>query len=149
MSSSISDSEKSKHGTIVYADDCPDDQLIFELALSEAGIKNKVTHLRGGAEVLKFLRETKEMPFMIISDVNMHGMDGFALKAEIEKDKELSLKAIPFIYLSTSTSRKDVKTAFYHQAQGYFEKPAKLKDLVRVLKLITEYWIESELPSYY
>jgi CheY-like chemotaxis protein len=149
MNTPNSDSDKVKHGAILYVDDSIDDQMIFKMALAEAGIDNKLILLQDGSEALAFLKETDEIPFMIISDVNMPKMDGFTLKAEIEKDKELSLKAIPFVYLSTSSARKDVKTAFYHQAQGYFEKPPNIRGLAQILNLMKEYWSTSELPSYY
>src|SRR3954468_17917709 len=98
-------SDEIKHGPIMYVEDSCDDQMIFEIALSELGISNKLILLKDGLEAITFLKTMTEMPFIILSDVNMPKMDGFELKQEIEKDKELSLKAIPFIYLSTSTAR--------------------------------------------
>jgi CheY-like chemotaxis protein len=102
-----------------------------------------------GLETLTFLKQMENTPFMIISVINMPKMDGFELKREIENDEILSIKAIPFIFLSASAARKDVKTAFYHQAQGYFEKPSDIEGLAKIIKLMIEYWSTSALPLYY
>jgi CheY-like chemotaxis protein len=149
MSASVPGSGKMKQGIIVYVEDSAEDQLFFEMALKEAQIENKLIMFNDGAEALAFLKKTEELSFIIVSDVNMPKMDGFKLKEEIEADESLRLKAIPFIFLSTSAARQDVKTAFYHQAQGYFEKPSDIGGLVRILKLIAEYWSVSELPALY
>lgn len=149
MSEGIFDSQKMKHGSIIYVDDSIEDQMIFGMALDEAAIENKPTFFNDGSEALAFLKGTKDAPFIIVSDVNMPKMDGFKLKEEIESNEVLRLKAIPFIFLSSSAARQDVKTAFYHQAQGYFEKPSDIGGLAAILKLIKSYWTSSELPSLY
>jgi CheY-like chemotaxis protein len=138
-----------KGGPIVYVEDSGDDRMIFEIALQDLGITNKLILFKDGEEALCFLKSMKEIPFVILSDVNMPKMDGFELKREIESIEELRVLAIPFIYLSTSSARKDVKTAFYHQAQGYFEKPGDIGGLQRIIKLTLDYWSASALPSDY
>jgi len=149
MSARVLDDEKVKHGMILYVEDSIEDQMIFEMAINEAGIENRLTFFNDGADALTFLKETEDVPFLVVSDVNMPRMDGFRLKQEIEGNEYLRMKAIPFIYLSSSSARQDVKTAFYHQAQGYFEKPSDIGGLVKILKLINEYWGISQLPSVY
>jgi CheY-like chemotaxis protein len=55
-------------------------------------------------KALAFLKSTTEVPFLILSDINMPKLDGFALRQKIHVDAQLQLKCIPYLFFSTAVS---------------------------------------------
>ena len=131
---------------ILIIEDNLSDQFMIKLAFKEARITNEIVMAKDGAEALKILKKKSFAPFMIISDVNMPGMNGFDLKKHIDSDKELQAKAIPFIYMSSSMEQAEVDRAFKLHPQGYFPK-GDFENQKKVVELINNYWKESAAPT--
>ncbi len=129
---------------LVEDDEC--DQLFFKKAYEEIGISNKLIIMENGEEALEYLRTNPEIPFMIISDINMPRMNGLELLKEIRTDLRIHLKSIPFIIISSSTSDDEVKTSYNHGVQGYFQKPFKQQDFKKIVSQINDYWISCKHP---
>jgi DNA-binding NarL/FixJ family response regulator len=69
------------------------------------------------------------------------------LKREINKDAVLRSKSIPFIFLSTSASKKEVSAAYELMVQGYFKKPGTFDDIKALLEMILNYWDYCAAPE--
>jgi len=88
-----------------------------------------------GAEALELARASQ--PDLIISDILMPVMDGFALCKEWKKDGLLS--QVPFIfYTATYTSAKDETFALALGAERFLIKPMELKALYSIIEEILE-----------
>ena len=74
---------------------------------------------KSGAEALEAVNEFK--PDVILLDIIMMDMDGYAVLAEIKKDART--RHIPVIILSGLRSREDEEKGFALQAADYIEKP--------------------------
>ena len=61
----------SKNGPIIIVEDDIDDQEMIAEALSAIGVSNEVKIFNGGMEVLEYLLQTQDTPFIIFSDINM------------------------------------------------------------------------------
>ncbi|MEO8770051.1 MAG: response regulator [Ferruginibacter sp.] len=131
---------------VLIEDDKDDCEFIIE-ALAEAGAKNEIRCFNSPIPALEYLRSTKEMPFLIICDINMPHMNGFAFKKIINSDDNLNGKRIPFVFLSTSAQSNLVDQAFHLCVQGYFQKPVAIKEYFDIAKSIIEYWTNSKLPQ--
>ncbi len=127
-------------GPIIIVDDDLDDQEIYADAIKAIGILNEIRFFDGGQQVLNYLHETSEQPFLILSDVNMPGMNGLDLKRKIQEDHYLSEKGIPFIFISTNASKMAVRQAHALSVQGYFEKPNSMEDIKAMLRKLFDYW---------
>ena len=93
--------------------------LYFLQALLKA-FDNETIKATNGIEALELAR--KEPPNIIISDILMPGMDGFALCREWKKDERL--KKIPFVfYTATYTEPKDEEFALSLGAERFLVKP--------------------------
>lgn len=138
------------NGTILLVDDDKANLVLVERAIRKLHYQNKIVFMNNGAEALEYLRDRENpVPFIIISDINMPKMNGLELLRELQEDEFLSQKAIPFVFLSSSSTQAEVKEAYRQNAQGYFEKPVEFRDLVTLIEKVLEYWAKCIHPKLY
>jgi len=133
-------------GPILVVDDDDDDHYILKRVCEKLGVTTPVLFFTDARKVLEHLRSTDEVPFLILSDVNMPVVNGLDLKKSIDEDPALRSKAIPFIFFSTSAMSTIVSDAFGMSAQGFFTKGQSLDELEQTLRVIFEYWSRCERP---
>tara|TARA_R110002124_G_scaffold274866_2_gene444931 strand:+ start:33290 stop:33685 length:396 start_codon:yes stop_codon:yes gene_type:complete len=72
------------------------------------------------------------VPSIILSDIQMPGMDGFTLREKIEsKYPEMN---IPFQYISSTTEKNIIEKANMLSVQKLVHKPAKAEELSDILR---------------
>jgi two-component SAPR family response regulator len=125
-------------GPIVLVDDDLEDQELIQLSLQGLALNREVKMFADAEGALKFLYETHEQPFIIISDVNMPKMNGISFKRKIDDCQTLRAKCIPFVFLSTSTKRMSETCDL--NIQGYFEKGNSIEQLRDTMNIIFQYW---------
>ena len=137
-----------KAGPIVIVEDDMDDQKILDDVLRELNIGNEVIKFTNPFEAFKYLKETTDQPFLILSDVNLPGQSGIEFKWNIDNDTQLRKKSIPFVFLSTSADQKSINDAYTKMTvQGYYKKPNTYDELKGIIKLIIEYWKICKHPN--
>lgn len=129
-----------KSGPLIILEDDPEDRELMVQALQEIGSAHEVRFFGNGRDALYFLMDTREQPHLIISDINMPGMDGLELRRKINESHFLHRKSIPFVFLTTSALPEHVIRAYDLMVQGYFVKPDRLDELVRLMRNLLEYW---------
>src|SRR5690349_8396951 len=129
-----------KSGPILLADDDADDRLLVESVCHSLHYKNPIVHFEHGAQLLEYLLETKEKPFLILCDINMPVMNGLEVRRKIDEHEFLRRKSIPFVFFSTNAVKREVDQAFELTVQGFFEKGNSLQQLTDRLRVILEYW---------
>ncbi len=129
-----------KYGPVIIVEDDEDDREIMEKVFVEMATSFERKYFTNAQEVLNYLITTTVQPFLIISDVNLPGMDGPQFKLTLNKNENLRKKSIPFVFLTTSATRDAVEKAYEMMVQGYFEKPNKSRDMRMLFILILEYW---------
>ena len=128
---------------IVIVDDDIDDCEILIESLHEIGVENEIRYFKNGAIALEYLRTTTEIPFIIISDINMPEMNGLEFRKYMNEDISLRKRKIPFVFMSTSKEHNLLETAFQLDIQGYFQKANNFKSLKEVAQTIIGYWQKS------
>lgn len=131
---------------IYIVDDDSDDEELIRDAFKELKIENELKFFTTAEGVLSELRKD-EIPFIIISDVNLPRMDGFELREEILKESTAKDKSIPFIFWSTSASDAQVKRAYDLSAHGFFLKGRTYAELKEKLQEMVQYWSDSLAPG--
>jgi CheY-like chemotaxis protein len=137
-----------KLGPVVIVDDDTDDQQFYQNAFAELGYKNELVCFTTGAEALTYLYRADVVPFVVISDINMPGMDGFELRDHVLKDQRVSDKCIPYIFLTTPSRSDEVTRAYKKSVQGFFIKPSNMMGIKSFLDLVMKYWQECVTPPY-
>jgi CheY-like chemotaxis protein len=130
--------------SILLVDDHPDfmyylkDSLQGDYALLEA---------TNGKEALEILKD--QQPHLIVSDVMMPEMDGYALCEEIKTNPSFS--HIPIILLTAKSTQQDKLEGLKHGADEYFTKPFNfdiLKSRIEYLLGLREKFIKSYQKSF-
>ena len=120
--------------TVLLIDDDKDDLEMLEQALSGIDIEHRIIEASDGVQglaVLNDLLDKKELPCLIVLDINMPRMDGRETLVNIKSDKQLS--RIPIVIFSTSSSPMD-RTFFERYDTTYFVKPIRFDELKKTAK---------------
>ncbi len=114
---------------ILIVEDSPDIQELLTRLLKSDGYQ--VTCASDGQEALNWLNQTSELPGLILLDLKMPGMDGYAFCAE--RDKTGRLSDIDVVVMSAD-SDLDAKAA-KAGAKGALKKPfGELDDLLSSIR---------------
>ena len=136
-----------KNGPVIVIEDDQDDKEVFEEVFQRLGYSNKLLFFLDGQSALDYLNASDETPFLILSDINMPKLDGFALRQKIKTDAALELKCIPYLFFTTAANQKAVIDAYSMSVQGFFIKPASINDLETTIAAIMEYWRLCSSPN--
>lgn len=110
--------------TVLFIDDEESIRKLVTTALRRAGYD--VTIAQNGYEALARLQEA--IPDLIISDVNMPGLDGLSFLKSLREDDQL--KDIPLILLTARNDTLDIETGFNLGADDYLTKPFEMRELL-------------------
>ncbi|MEN8776195.1 response regulator [Polaribacter sp.] len=89
-----------------------------------------------------FIEIDKEIPDLIILDLNMPDTNGIEFLTILKNDEEL--KHIPVIILTTSNNDKDISECYRLGIAGYVLKPLKYDDYESKIKAVLRYWSLNE-----
>lgn len=103
--------------TILLIEDNADVRLVMEEVLTDAGYKTIMA--TNGEEGIKQATEVK--PDLIVCDIMMPGMDGYAVIGELNRRPET--QGIPFIFMTALADRTDVRKGMDLGADDYITKP--------------------------
>jgi CheY-like chemotaxis protein len=136
-----------QNSPIVLIEDDPDDIEVYEMIFEEFGMKNRLLVFQIAEPALNYLRTTPDSPFLIICDINLPSMNGLVLKRIITMDDMLRKKSIPFVFITTSASKKEIEIAYAETVQGYFVKNDTYDSIKAQLKSILDYWAICRHPN--
>jgi DNA-binding response OmpR family regulator len=118
---------------IVMIDDEPEITSMVSIFLERRGFLTATAN--SGQEGIALINQLG--PDVILLDINMPGMDGFAVLSEIKNSKTTA--AIPVIMLSARSDEIAKVSACALSCQDYFTKPfelaaleAKIKEVLRI-----------------
>ncbi|MEM8884750.1 MAG: fused response regulator/phosphatase [Planctomycetota bacterium] len=110
--------------TVLIAEDSRIQREVLAAKLREAGFQ--VRAAEDGAIALESVRA--ERPTIVISDIEMPNMTGYEFCAAVKSDA--SLRAIPFILLSTLSEPQDIIRGLHCGADNYVTKPYDAEFLI-------------------
>ncbi len=130
------------HGPLLVVEDVPNVLELLELTLRFKGYP--VVTARNGKEALEQI--AKERPALVITDILMPTMDGYALAQRLRTDPQT--RDIPIIFLSaTYVTPEDKAFAISLGAVRFIEKPIDTPDfLLSIAELLTQDSLEIPEP---
>jgi CheY-like chemotaxis protein len=136
-----------KNGPIIVIEDDADDQDFLTEIFQKLNYQNKVLFFFDGQEALDHINTSTDLPFLILSDINMPKLNGFELREKLRTDTKLSNKCIPYLFFSTAGNQKAVIDAYSQSVQGFFVKSSSMVELEKTISVIVEYWRRCAAPN--
>jgi CheY-like chemotaxis protein len=135
------------NGPVIVIEDDIDDKEVLEEVFQKLDYPNQLLFFQDGQSALDFLNSSDVTPFIILSDINMPKLDGFALRNKIKMDAALQIKCIPYLFFTTASSQRAVVDAYSLSVQGFFVKQNKMEELEKTISVIMEYWKRCVAPN--
>lgn len=136
-----------KNGPVIVIEDDSDDRDFLTEIFHKLNYQNKVLFFHDGQQALEHIIDSDELPFLILSDINMPKLNGFALREKLKTDSKLSNKCIPYLFFSTASNQQAVIDAYSLSVQGFFVKPNSFSELEKTIAAIMEYWRRCAAPN--
>lgn len=136
---------------ILLAEDNEGDIILTLEAFKETNLDIEISVAKNGQEALDFLYKKNQFsdvkrPDLILLDINMPVFNGHEVLQKIKSDA--TLKAIPTIMLTTSSSENDINKALKNNANAYIIKPIDIDEFLKVIVRIQEFWLQiATLPN--
>lgn len=90
-------------------------------------------------------RFKNENPDLIVADVMMPLMDGFAMVKEIRKINPY----VPILFLTAKSTIDDIETGFETGADDYIRKPFELRELLVRIKALLRKYVKPEKEEHF
>ena len=128
---------------ILLVEDNPADVRLIQEGFREAKVHNLVHAVTTGQDALDFLHRREShadaaRPDLILLDLNLPGIGGHEVLAEIKQDE--ALKAIPVVVLTSSESEGDIARAYAAHANCFISKPVDFVSLIGIVARIEDFW---------
>lgn len=131
---------------ILIADDDRDDIQLTKDCFSENELPVHVNDVADGQILLDHLKgmtevsNLRDLPQLILLDLNMPRKSGLEALQELKKDD--ALRKIPVVIFSTSKATKDVERAYELGASCFVSKPNSLEEWCDKMGKLGRFWIE-------
>ncbi|MEO7531095.1 MAG: response regulator [Sediminibacterium sp.] len=132
---------------VIIIEDDLDDQEILKDVFAKLQYPNELHFFLDGEKALAYLNDSDVIPFLILSDINMPRLNGFALRDKIRMDAKLQMKCIPYLFFSTAVSQDAVVQAYSASVQGFFIKQHQSDEIEKTIIVIMEYWKRCVSPN--
>jgi CheY-like chemotaxis protein len=131
---------------ILLVEDNEADVWLFCEAFETLQIQHDIQVVRDGEAALNLLtgpNRTDAPPEIILLDINMPKIDGFAVLTTVRANPEL--RAIPIIILTSSRDQQDIRRAHELGANSYMYK--SISDFSDLVGDFDRYWLRrAEIP---
>jgi two-component system, chemotaxis family, response regulator Rcp1 len=129
---------------VLLVEDSPGDARLTQEAFRAAANTMRLHIVADGVEAMAFLRREgihadAPRPDLILLDLNLPKMDGRQVLAQVKEDD--SLKLIPTVILTTSSSGEDILKSYEQQANCYLSKPVQLDAFDELVRSINDFWL--------
>lgn len=136
---------------ILLVEDNPADMRLIQEALTEDGMPADLHWSASGESALDYLHARgththRPLPDLVLLDLNLPGLNGHEVLAEIKRDDQL--RRIPVVVLTSSAARRDVLAAYDEHANAYVVKPDDYDEFLSLVGSLRRYWRDTvTLPS--
>ena len=129
---------------VLLVEDSPGDVRLTREAFKDAQVPLNLHVESDGAKAMAFLlREgvyaNAPRPDLVLLDLNLPKKDGREVLQEIKVNP--TLKTIPVVILTTSSSEADILRSYQLHANCYITKPVGLEGFLTVVKSIDSFWL--------
>jgi CheY-like chemotaxis protein len=139
--------ESAYPGTVLLAEDDPDDVLLTQIALEKARLANPLQVVRDGEEAISYLcgtekygdREHFPLPILLLLDLKMPRLDGFQVLEWLQRQRQFARLHVAI--MTSSDHDPDIARAYEMGAESYLIKPPDARELLALVQRIHAYWL--------
>src|SRR3569833_2271698 len=127
---------------ILLIEDNEGDILLTQERLADSKITNNVSVLKDGKAAIDFFEKVThkaDIPDLVLLDINLPKRSGHEVLQYIKKNERHN--QIPVIMLTTSSSERDILSAYKHYANCYITKPIDVVEFMQAITKIKDFWI--------
>ncbi len=132
---------------ILLVEDNESDEELTLRALKKSNVGNKVVVTRDGAAAIDYLfargayagRETKELPQVVLLDLNLPKIGGLDVLRAIRADERTAL--LPVVILTSSKEDRDLLGCYASGANSYIVKPVDFTQFAEAVRQLGIYWL--------
>jgi chemotaxis family two-component system response regulator Rcp1 len=129
---------------VLLVEDSPGDVRLTREAFKDAKVHIHLHVASDGARAMAFLNREGEhanapRPDLVLLDLNLPKKGGREVLEEIKVNP--TLKSIPVVVLTTSSSEADILKSYQLHANCYITKPVGLEGFLTVVKSIDNFWL--------
>lgn len=118
---------------VLLIDDSEPDRIYAGIVLGRSGLPFEVRDFESAADALALLAASPQPPSLILLDINMPGMNGFAFLEAYEKLPEAHRRNTVVVMLSSSPADSDRQRAMAHAVvKDYVVKPLTVQQARRL-----------------
>jgi CheY-like chemotaxis protein len=128
--------------SILLVEDDIFEVLRFNNTVSKLAINCNIKEAYNGAEALKILENSAQLPHLILLDINMPVLNGKELLKILKSS--VSLKHIPTVMFTTSEKMNDLEECYNLGINGYMLKPSNYDEYVSKINSTLRFWSEIE-----
>lgn len=128
---------------VMVVENDEDEQFFIKQAFEETGLYNIIRILSDGENIIDILKQTEDLPDLIITDMNMYGKNGLDILDEVKNSPDFSHIHVTVI---SNTAAHAISEKCLQLGGSYRIKPDNFTDYKKFAKeLHTE--IHSKMPS--
>jgi CheY-like chemotaxis protein len=129
---------------VLLVEDSPGDVRLTREALKDAKVHISLHVASDGIEAMAYLQcegpyVNAIRPDLILLDLNLPRKDGRQVLKEIKESP--TLRSIPVVILTTSSSEADILQSYHLHANCYISKPVDLDGFLKVVQSIDSFWL--------
>lgn len=130
--------------TVLLAEANADVQAMMRDALLEGTGPCRLRTVESAGELERYLRDpnpANPKPALVLVDLDLPDEDGVCALIRIKRDADL--RHIPVVVLASRPDATATAAAYEAGANTVIPKPATFIELVRLVKVLTAYWLEA------
>lgn len=156
---------KTSQMPLLVIEDSDEDFEMLQILMEDMSVSNPVYRVKTGDKALDFIDQFEESlpgsevgttvddrspdsiprPAIILLDLNLPGVDGREVLAQLKRNKRL--QEIPVVVFTTSSDPTDICHCYQTGANGYLIKPVDVDQLERKVQAFVHYWLHANTTS--
>jgi two-component system sensor histidine kinase EvgS len=130
-------------GRVLVVDDVSYNRLLFRHYLRDVGLE--IEEAEGGREALNKLKSMDEIPALILLDIKMPEIDGYAVMKRVKRDKRF--KDVPIVVFTASATPEEERQVYLAGGDGFLKKPVSREALLDELGRHLPHQLHDVAPS--
>lgn len=143
---------------LLLVEDNQDDEILTRRAIEKYSGFSCIDVARDGVDALAYLsidagslihsskiKCSNSLPDLILLDLKMPRLNGHEFIKYVRENPATA--HIPIIVLTTSSEEKDIVLSYELGANSFLRKPVNFLDFSKVIKQLSRYWLELNIPA--